>query len=230
MRNAHLCQLASTWGGASPPTVAISEQKHDGWRALWLRNHEGKPGLYTRGGYKIEGVSHIEHEIEAFERHAGQPMFFDAEFVVDRGGDTLLATKQWCETGWKQGGNAGALYLFDGFPLAEWQAGGCDTPMLERKAALEALALSVERDEAHQWDWRPRSFGQGEGEQPVRLVDHRPVFTAQCVIEHAQEIWASGGEGCMIKDGSAPYRRNRNPAWSKVKRGQAWTKKWRLAA
>lgn len=225
-----LCQLASEWTGASLPVVSVAELKVDGWRALYLRDWEGRARLYTRNGYRIEGVDHILHELDAWERHAGCQMFLDGEFVVDRGGDTLLSTKQWCETGWRQGGNAGTFHLFDGFPLDQWQAGGSDAPWIERKRRLEALALSVASDEDHAWTWRPRSFGQGEGESPVRLVEHRQVFTAQCVVDHAQEIWNAGGEGVMVKDAEAPYQRNRCRTWLKVKRGQAWARKWNIAA
>lgn len=229
MISPQLCQLAGSWGGNAMPLHTVAETKHNGWRALYLRDHDGKPGLWTRGGIPIEGTGHILHELAAWERAAGEPMFFDGEFVVD-GPDTLAATKHWCETGWKMGGTAGTFWLFDGFPLSDWRRGGSERPWYVRKALLEAYALSVASDAAHAWDWRPGSRGQGEGSEPVKLVEHAYVWTPHCVIDMAREVWAAGLEGLMLKDAEAPYRRNRSDAWLKVKQGQAWTKRWRIAA
>jgi hypothetical protein len=82
----------------------VAEQKVDAFRALYLRNREGKPGLWTRNGYPIEGVGHILHQLAAMERIAGEPLMIDGEFCVGDGPDTLATTKAWCERDWKQGG------------------------------------------------------------------------------------------------------------------------------
>ena len=65
-----LCQLAGTWQ-RSLPLWAIGEVKADGFRALWLRDRSGKPGLFTRNGMtflEMEGVPRFQ--IEAAAGHA----------------------------------------------------------------------------------------------------------------------------------------------------------------
>lgn len=220
----HLCQFASTWRGALPLAGTIAECKFHGYRALYIRNWEGRPGLWTRNGMPIEGVGHILHELAAFERHAGEPMFFDGEFLVD-GPDTLAATKAWYERGWKSGEEAGIFHVFDCLSFADWKCGGSDAPWIERKERLQSLSLAVERDQAHQWDWRPGSRGRDEGRSPVRVVPHRDIWCVDDVIETVTAIWDAGLEGCILKDIWAPYVRKRSNAWMKV--GQPWQAKLR---
>lgn len=227
MTPSQLCQLAGTWAGRDPPLHAIVEEKRDGFRALWLRDHTGKPGLYTRGGYPIHGVAHIERELLAIEREAGEPLFLDGEFQVN---GNLADTKRWCESGWKAGGEAGELFLFDCLPQARWTRGSDETPLRLRKARLCALWASVAEKRANQWEWEPGSRGRCQGPLPVSVLPHSRVFSAFGIVEAVQEVWQRGGEGCMVKDADAPYQRNRSNAWLKVKRDQSWTKQWRIAA
>lgn len=124
-----LCQLASGWKGPLPDGGALVEQKIDGFRALYFRGHDGQPKLWTRGGHRIEGVTHILHRLGQIEQSVGQALFIDGEFQVD---GTLDATKRWCERGWKVGGEAGQFFAFDCMPEAEWRAGGTDRPVVER--------------------------------------------------------------------------------------------------
>lgn len=224
-----LCQLAGTWNRGLP-AWCVGEQKLDGWRALWLRDREGRPGLYTRNGYPIPGTEHIAHELAAFERHAGERLFLDGEFLVGDGPDTLAATKHWCETGHKLGGTAGRFMLFDGFAYDDWYRGGTALPWYQRKARLEQLALAVESDEAHRWDWRPGSRGADADASPVRVVPHLDLWTVDDAVSMACEMWAAGLEGVVIKDAEAGYARTRSQAWQKV--GRPWQAKigWRAAA
>lgn len=225
-----LCQLVGNWDGHTLPYGAVIEQKVDAWRALYIRDWQGKPGLYTRNGMPIEGVGHILHACEAMERHAGEPLMLDGEFCVGDGPDTLAATKRWCEAGWKQGGEAGTFHAFDVMPFADWQRGGTDTPWIERKERLIALGLSVETDASYQWEWRAGSRGRDEGRQAVRVVPHRDAWTIDDVFEAAGAMWAAGLEGVVVKDLWAPYRRQRVQHWAKV--GRPWRDKmnWKRAA
>jgi ATP-dependent DNA ligase len=220
-----LCQLAGNWDGRTVPAAAMIEPKLDGFRMLWLRDWEGRPTLRTRNGYSFEGVAHIAHELAAWERHAGAPWVFDGEFCVGDGPDTLARTKAWCEREHKLGGVAGRLFLFDGMPLSDWMAGGCDVPLWQRKAKLERIALAVKSDAAHAWDWRPRSHGRDEGAEPVRVVPHRDVWHADDVIEAATAMWDAGLEGVVIKNLFGGYRRNRSNDWQKI--GRPWQAKLR---
>lgn len=223
----NLCQLAGSWDGNTLPPAAVTQEKRDGWRALYVRDWKGRPGLYTRGGHEIHGVDHILHDLAAWERHAGQRMFFDGEFMVGEGATTLTQTKAWCERGWKLGGTAGRFHLFDGFAWDDWQRGGTDLPWHERNRRLRCLADAVAADEAHAWEWRPGSRGGDDG-QPVILEPSHHAYTMQCVLDHARQVWAGQGEGVMLKDWNAPYRLGRNRGWLKI--GRPWRDKLMLRA
>jgi len=230
MAHSQLCQLVGNWDGRTLPDGAVVEQKVDAWRALYIRDHEGRPGLWTRNGMPIEGVGHILHEIEAFERHAGEPLFIDGEFCVGDGPDTLASTKAWCERGWKGGGEAGTYHAFDAMPFADWQRGGTETPWIERKERLLALALAVKSCPDHAWTWRAGSRGRDDGAEPVRVVPHRDVWHVDDVLEAACEMWAANLEGVVIKSMWGGYQRKRSPEWQKV--GRPWRDKlqWKRAA
>ncbi|MGN6290372.1 MAG: ATP-dependent DNA ligase [Sphingopyxis terrae] len=214
-RPRELCQLAGRWRGDVPDGGIACEEKRDGWRALWFPGIDGKPRLWTRGGQAIDGVDHLEHRLSLMARAAGVPFMFDGEFQV---GGTLEATKQWCERGWKSGGNAGSLYLFDAMPLADWERGRCDVPWIERKARLRAIAAAADADPLS-WEWAPRSRGDTPGS--VEILDDVWLFTADDVRDEANRIWARGGEGLMLKDPEAPYVRARSDSWLKVKKDGA---------
>ncbi len=223
-----LCQLVGNWD-RKLPAWCIGEQKIDAWRALYLRDHDGRPGLYTRNGYPIPGVDHILHELATWERHAGRRLFLDGEFVVGDGPDTLASTKAWCERDHKLGGTAGVFHCFDGFAYDDWLKGGTATPLYQRKQAIEAIAAAVAADEAHRWDWRPGSRGADVG-APVRVVPHVDLFHVDDALCMVAEMWRAGLEGIVLKDAEAPYQRTRSAAWMKV--GRPWQSKirWKEAA
>lgn len=208
--SAGLCQLAAEWRGEIPPGGLPGERKIDGFRALWVRDIAGRNGLWTRNGHPIEGVAHIAHRLEQMERAAGESLFLDGEFQVD---GTLAATKDWCERGWRCGDEAGVLHLFDCMTLAEWRAGGTDRPWYERKARLVELGHVLS---AEVWEWRPGSHGRDDP-HCVRIVPDEWVFDVEHLRSEAERVWATGGEGIMLKSPDAPYRRTRSAAWQKVK-------------
>lgn len=206
-----LCQLAGDWRGDLPKGGALVETKVDGFRCLRFRGIEGKPLLWSRSGIPLEGLGHVAWHLQRMEDAAGEPMMFDGEIQVD---GTLAATKHWLETGWRMGGEAGHFYAFDCMTQAEWEAGGSDMPLYQRKARLRELAEAAAAD---QWEWRPGSHGRGHGATPVTVMEDGWAFDASDVLDAARRIWAAGGEGVVLKDAEASYRRRRSNAWQKVK-------------
>lgn len=204
-------QLATDWRGTLPTAGAMIERKIDGWRALRFPGIDGKVRLWTRNGMPIEGAGHILHQLARMERAAGEPMFFDGEFQV---GGTLAATKEWCERGYKLGGEAGIFHVFDAVPLAAWRAGGDPTPLFQRKARLKALMDATAEEE---WEWRPGSRGRDQGTTAVQMIEDEWAFDAADVLGAARRVWASAGEGVVAKDAEAGYVRKRSDAWRKVK-------------
>lgn len=207
-RPSELCQLAGVWKGETCKGWLI-EQKHDGWRMNW-RSGETR----TRQGMPFRGVSHIERALALLEAQFGEPMMIDGEFVVGTGPDTLAQTKAHQDSGWKAG-NAGVMHVFDALPLSQWKADDCDTPLIERKNALEGAFMGMcAAPEAWEMGW-------GDGVAcPLALVEHDIAANEYTIDRIARGIWEQGGEGVVIKDPAAPYRRQRTSAWLKHKKGK----------
>lgn len=225
MAMTELVQLASTWIGDDPPAAAQLEPKIDGWRAVWMRGLDGEPHLYTgRGGGRINGVEHIEHRCKLMEQAAGKPLVLDGEFQVD---GTLAATKKWCESGWKQGGEAGEFFMFDILNAYDWGHGGGFMPQQDRSLRLGELLASAERLLDDEWEWRPGSFGADHKTRPLRVLPRKLVFSAQEVVDEVLTLWSMGAEGAVVKDIVAPYQRKRTKNWQKVTReGRKWMDLW----
>lgn len=225
-RPRELCALLSDWRGQCPSGGTWHEQKFDGYRCLWFRGIDGKPRLFTRNGMPIEGCDHIAHRLSLFEEVAGMPLFVDGELVVD---GSLAATKQWVETDWRKGGEAGIFHAFDICPYPDWRAGGWATPLYRRKEWLKDLARQVEEHPLYSWEWRPGSRGRDEtGPSPVQIVEDGWAADAYDVARQARLVWRAGGEGLVVKDAESPYERKRVSMWAKVK--ECNQHKWERAA
>lgn len=220
-----LCQLASDWRGHVLPHGMMSEEKRDGWRGIVLQGIDRITRMFTRQGHFIEGTGHILYLLQHMERAAGEPMVWDGEFQVN---GNLADTKRWAESQWKQGGEAGHFYLFDCLPLSAWKRGGDPTPLFQRKARLQALYQAVIKDEALAWEFRPGSRGDDGWMRSVSILPDQWVFTAQDALRATQDVWATDGEGTVLKDPEAPYQRGRNSHYLKIKRENAH--KWSNAA
>lgn len=204
-RPPHLCQLLGNWKGHADKGDWI-EQKHDGWRFNWIRGQ-----ALTRNGMPFRGIGHIERALHVLERQFGQPMFFDAEYVVGTGIDTLAQTKAHQDRGWRDG-DAGTLWLFDCLPMTDWEFAESDTPLSERWEALRgSFGGMMAAPEAWEMGWTDGT------PCPLRLVEHSTVESEFSVMLAAKEIWARGGEGVVVKKPSSPYRRTRNESWLKLR-------------
>lgn len=208
-----LCMLLGDWDGTLPEGAMV-EQKIDGFRGLRFQGVDGITRLWSRNGIPIEGTGHIAYLLDLMERVAGEPMFFDGEFQV---GGTLADTKAWFERGWKTGGEAGILHLFDGFTLREWKAGICETPLAERKARVSALLAEALADPIAAWEFRPGCGGDDTWRRSVQMIPDQWAFEASDVVDMARRVWAEGGEGVVVKDPMAPYVRARTAYALKVK-------------
>lgn len=207
-----LCMTLGDWRGDMPDGGAMVETKIDGFRCLRFQGIAGATRLWTRNGMPIDGCDHIAARLDAMEAAAGVPIMVDGELQVD---GTLAATKVWVEGGWKRGGTAGLFHAFDVMPLSEWKRGGWNAPLHERKAWLRDL-FSASEPSADDWTWAPGSKG-APIPAAVRLVDDEWAVDAAGVVDAVRRVWAAGGEGVVVKDALAPYRRTRSDAAMKVK-------------
>lgn len=208
-----LCQLAGRWRPRDLGAGAMAEEKRDGFRCLYMPGVEDKPALWTRNGMPMPGVGHILARLLEVEQALGAPHFIDGELVVS---GSLAATKAHYERGWKAG-DAGTFYAFDCVPLDDWRAGRCDTPLYERKSALQRAIEATAPDRGN-WEWREGSRSKDHGIDPLSLIPDEWVSSPSDVDQLAQRIWAAGGEGVMVKDAESPYVRARSDSWLKVKR------------
>jgi ATP-dependent DNA ligase len=207
-RPRELVQLAGEWRGGIPEHGAWVEEKLDGVRAAWIGGE-----LLTREGQPIGGIDHIAYRLRSIEKSAGHAIFFDGEFIAPGGyratlrhiGQGLRAPEQ------------GTLHCFDAMPSGEWAQGGSDRPLYERKAML-ADWLALAADPSKDWAWRPGTHGREPIGPALAIVPDQWCATQADVEDMAARIWARDGEGVMIKDESAPYRRTRTNAWRKYKR------------
>lgn len=212
-RAAELCQLAGRWAGVMPdPAGALVERKWDGFRCCFFPGLDCRPGLWTRGGMPMPGASHILARLLEVEAAMGGRWMIDGELVVD---GTLAATKAHYDRGWRSG-DAGVFHAFDAVPLADWQRGHCDVPLVERKAAL-ARAIEATAPDCSAWEWREGSRGAAHGVDPVEMVAHTWAHDAADVEAAARAAWAAGHEGIMVKRPGAPYIRARSNDWLKLK-------------
>jgi ATP-dependent DNA ligase len=213
-RPVELCQLAGTWDRKTVPHGGVmGELKVDGWRAPRFPGIDGQNRLWTRGGHEINGTGHILHRIALMEKVAGERLFIDGEFQV---GGTLAATKAWCESGWKGGGEAGQLFAFDVMPLADWERGRCGVPLIDRKAWLVKL-LAASYTLPDDWEWRAGRRGD-EPATPISVIGDTWLETPADVLDEAGRVWAADGEGLVLKRAESVYVRARSNDWMKVKR------------
>ena len=213
-RPAELVQLAGDWRGGVPDHGTWIEQKHDGVRTAWIGGR-----LVTREGMEIGGAAHIAHRIRIIGAASGRPVFLDGEFIASDYRATLRHIGQGARAP-----EAGTLHLFDCLWADEWEADDCDRPLYDRRKMLEHL---VAAGEAHplSWEYRPGTHGREPDAPPLSLVATHWCADQGDVEAFTASVWASGGEGAMLKDAEAPYRRNRSRAWLKYKRAGWATRK-----
>ncbi|EQA97262.1 ATP-dependent DNA ligase [Sphingobium sp. HDIP04] len=211
-RPRELVQLAGEWKGGVPAHGTMVEEKLDGVRACWIGGE-----LLTREGTPIGGIGHIAYRLRSIEKAVGHGIFFDGEFLAPGGfratlrhiGQGLRAPEQ------------GTLHLFDAMPAPAWAAGGTDRPLYERKARLRRW-VALAADPALSWEWRPGTHGREPKEPALAVIPDTWCATQADVERLANEIWARGGEGVVLKDAESGYRRARTADWLKYKQ-RGWS-------
>lgn len=197
-RPRELCQLMRDYAGKLPaPDGVIVEEKVDGIRCLYI---DGQ--LMTRNGDPIEGAEHIKVALRAIERETCRPMFFDGEWQVDGSFDATL--DHFSTRG--RNGDQGIFWLFDMLDMEEWRGNCPGNALLARKRKIDAL---------------PKNLTLGA----VQVLPWHYFETAADVEAFAQDMISGGGEGVVIKDPKAVYRRERTGAWQRIKRSELVTGK-----
>lgn len=184
-----LCQLVADWTGALAPGASIVEPKMDGMRALWINGD-----LVTREGVAIAGAEHIEAELMRLERAAAVPLFFDGEFQV--GGNFATTLAHFGKNG--ADGHQGVLWAFDMMPARVWHGEDSGEALEVRRPKLD------------------RMLSGATG--PVRSLPWAWMTDRAEIEGHARDYIAVGGEGVVVKQAGAVYRRGRSTIWQRIKK------------
>jgi DNA ligase-1 len=176
-----------------PAGGAIVERKHDGIRALWIKGQ-----LLTRNGVPIWCSAHLWPQLAELERRLGGAFMIDGEY--EEPGGFIGTLRRFNETRYENGPAKGwgKLYIWDAVPLDVWQGQAHGLPLIARKAALRA-ALA----------------GAGDG---LVYVGHRDAHCDGFAASLANEAFAAGHEGVVIKEPLSLHLCGRSRAWQRIKR------------
>lgn len=190
-----LAQLCGVWSPDLHPADATVEPKIDGHRSIFLGGASGAERLLSREGSAQGMAAHCLPALRQLQDRFGEAMMFDGEFVVPGGlKETLRAFRR------NKPAVNGVFWMFDAIPLREWERGGTDQPLGERKTRIA------------------RVFGDaGICRSVGRILDHR--MDAEQTLVLARGLWRAGFEGVVVKDRAAGYRRGRGSAFLKLKQG-----------
>lgn len=163
------------------------EEKIDGIRAFYMLTR-----IISREALPLDCALHCIPALSALEASYGQPMVFDGEYQAPGGYQDTLAEH-------KRGEGCGTFHVFDAVPYAEWRRNRFTMRLEDRKAMLERHCDAI----------GPRQF--------LRYVPAEPGIDDGNILHAAQNIWAKGGEGLVLKRAGSLYDRARTGAWLKLK-------------
>lgn len=152
--------------------------------------------LYTLQGQPMNCARHALEPLRELEASYGVPMMFDAEYVEHEGFEATVSA-------FKKGEGNGTIWLFDAVPYAEWLD---DKPGAPWRARHEQLMLN-HKAIVSPWLGALKGFRlRGEAE----------------VLRHFEVMRAHNHEGVVLKRPDAPYARQRNKDWLRIK-GEDYT-------
>lgn len=147
--------------------------------------------MFTLEGQPFNAARHCLPALQELERAYGEPMFFHAEYVEDGGFDATVKA-------FRKGEGQGVVWLHDAVPFSEWKTNTGTQPRWSRKAELGRMVPQLRSE-----------F--------VGVLTDAPVDGEAMVHAMFQRVRALGFEGVVVKDMDAPYRRERDGKWMRVK-------------
>jgi len=199
------CQLAHDSKGHEEKVTGkkIIEVKLDGVRVLTIAYPDGRVDQFSRNGKELVNFPHVKQQFEAVVAAGGvsQPTVFDGEIMSSSFQDLM---KQIHRKSDAQAQDA-VLNLFDIIPLADFEAGMCNTSQEDRSQLLKVWHSTWE-------DQLPNVTVVGQ-----ELVDLDTDAGQDRYSEINAQAIAGGYEGIMLKDPTAPYEVKRSVAWLKLK-------------
>jgi len=190
-----LVSLCGVWSPEAHPADATVEPKIDGHRSLFLGGAFGQERILSREGAAQGMAAHCLPALRQLQDRFGEAMMFDGEFTVPGGlKETLRAHRR------NRPALLGTFWLFDAVPLREWQKGGTDQPLWDRKNRIAHV------------------FGDtGICRSVGRVLDFK--MDAEQALMLARGMWRNGFEGIVVKNRAAGYVRGRSNNFLKLKQG-----------
>jgi len=199
------CMLAQD-GSKYPKKVTgecVVEYKYDGVRVIAIVK-QGVCTLYSRNGKELVNFPHINHEFEQLVKSMrGKGMtldpaglVFDGEVMSENFQELMKQVTRKSDVNTEDA----YLALFDVLTLPEFQNGGCDLTILDRKR------------------WLSNIIDEYDGEA-IKMVAYQVVDIDDEVAYNSinKEALDKGMEGIMIKPIDGTYQCKRSYNWLKIK-------------
>jgi len=199
------CQLAKN-GEDHPRKIAgykYLDVKLDGVRILTVIDVEAKTVTqYSRDGRQNDRFTDITTVLASMIPQLKQSIVLDGEMISRSFQDLMrqLNRKEDVDT------SDARLALFDIIPLADFRAGECLLPQVDRHELLVGMLPTIQA-----------ACGDRVYVIPKMMVDLATPEGQQQFTEFNRNTVEAGYEGIMIKDPLATYRTKRTDAWLKIK-------------
>jgi hypothetical protein len=179
------------------PAAHWSQELHVNARWIAQPKIDGMGAVYvqhrivTLSALPLNAALHCLPALVRLEERCCEPMVFHGEYQEREGYEATMSA-------FKRGEGQGIFWLFDAVPYREWAADRFTQPLGARLARIAAL---MPADEPF-LSWLA----------PVT------VYRPRDVLDLADQAWAAGAEGLVIKRADDPYFRGRSRGWLKLKR------------
>lgn len=148
--------------------------------------------VQSLGAVPFAAADHLVPELAAIREAFGRPMVLHGEYIHGDGFNTALSQ-------FKSGQGNGAILLWDAVPLDVWLGHEMSQPLIDRRAALQAVIDMV----------KPKAIG---------LLEFIVAGSPEHVEIGANEAISRNMEGIVVKDMDSPYVRGPSAYWMKIKR------------
>lgn len=194
----------------------IVTEKLDGIRRILVKEN-GVCRFYSRSGHEDTGLVEIAKEAKCLPDN----FVYDGELLAAGTFKDCIAQRQATNSiANSKGLKTGLTFnVFDMVPVADFYAGMCKMPAINRKIRLGATLMDesiqlLEED----WVMLIQAYGVHQNLQFIKPVEILGlVKSLDAVTPIVEKIWARGGEGVMLNTVNGSYEIKRSKCLLKVK-------------
>lgn len=195
----------------------IVTEKLDGIRRILVKEN-GVCRFYSRSGHEDTGLVEIMKEAECLPDN----FVYDGELLAAGTFKDCIAQRQATNSiANSKGLKTGLTFnIFDMVPVADFYAGACKEPAINRKLRLGATLMdeSIQLLGNENWHMHIVAFGVHQELKFIKPVSILGlVKNIDMVTPIVEQIWARGGEGVMLNTVNGPYEIKRSKCLLKVK-------------